>query len=90
MERIHATNVVMRFSHSDFVIFIGRAPIIWYLKQPNTIESAAFGLEFAVLKQVTELNRSLWYKWYMLGIQVNGPINVFSEYWSVVLNAFVP
>lgn len=39
----HASNVVTHQSHTGFLIFIGRTPIIWHSQRQNTIESAAFG-----------------------------------------------
>ena len=47
----HAANVVIRGSHTGFIIFIGRAPIIWYVKRHNTVDSEAWGGEFIALKE---------------------------------------
>ena len=33
----HATNAVTRISHSGFIIFMERAPIIWHAHRQNTI-----------------------------------------------------
>jgi hypothetical protein len=35
----HAGNVIMRRSHSGIFLFVQNAPIIWYSKQQNTVES---------------------------------------------------
>ena len=86
----HAANVVNRRSHTGFIIFIGRAPIVWYSKKQNTIESSAFGSEFVALKDATEANRALHYKLRMLGIHVDGPTNTFSDNNSVVTNVSSP
>ena len=86
----HAANVVTRRSHTGFIIFIGRAPVVWYSKRQNTVESAAFGAEFVALKQATEANRALRYKLRMLGIPVDRETNVFSDNQSVCINSSVP
>ena len=85
----HAANMVTRRSHSGYIIFMGRSPIIWFSKKQNTIESYTFGEEFVCLKQVTEANRALRYKLRMLGIPVDGHTQVFSDNQGVVLNATV-
>ena len=37
-------------SLTGYIIFINRAPIIWYSKKQNTVESSAFSSEFVALK----------------------------------------
>ena len=46
------------------------APIFWFSKKQNTIESLTFGSEFIALKQATEIIEGLIYKLLMLGIPV--------------------
>jgi hypothetical protein len=50
----HAANKVTRRSHTGFIIFINRAPIIWYSKRQNTVESSTFSSEFIALKACIE------------------------------------
>ena len=38
----HAANKVTRRSHTGFIIFVNRGPIIWYSKRQNTVESSSF------------------------------------------------
>ena len=45
----HAGNRVTLRSHTGIMIFINMAPIHWYSKKQNTIESSTFGAEFIVL-----------------------------------------
>jgi len=42
----HAGNRITRRSHTGIIIFVNRAPVIWYSKAQNTIESSTFGSEF--------------------------------------------
>ena len=46
----HAGNKVNRRSHTGFIIFVNSAPIIWYLKRQNTVESSNFESEFNALR----------------------------------------
>ena len=46
----YAGNVVMRRSHTGIIIFVQNAPIIWFSKRQNTVESASFGSEFVALR----------------------------------------
>jgi hypothetical protein len=41
----HARNRITRRSHTGIFIFVNRAPVIWYSKAQNTIESSSFGSE---------------------------------------------
>jgi hypothetical protein len=51
----HAGNKITRRSHTGILIFLNRAPILWYSKNQNTIESSTFGSEFVVTKIAVEL-----------------------------------
>ena len=79
-----------RRSHTGIILFVARAPIIWFSKQQNTVETSTFGSEFVALKAAVEMIEGLRYKLRMLGVEVNGPTNVFCDNESVVKNATVP
>ena len=53
------------------------APVIWFSKKQNTIESSTFGSEFIALKIATELIEGLRYKLRMFGVPISGPAPVF-------------
>jgi hypothetical protein len=72
------------------MIFINGAPITWYSKRQNTIESSTFGSEFIALKIAVEMNEALRYKLRMTGIELVGPTNAFCDNQSVVTNAGIP
>jgi hypothetical protein len=86
----HATCHVTRRSTTGIIIFINGAPILWYSKRQNTIESSVFGSEFVALKIASELNEALRYKLRMMGIPISEPTNTFCDNKSVVVNATVP
>ena len=66
----HAGNKVTQRSHTGILILANMAPIFWFSKKQNTIESSTFGSEFIALKQATEIIEGLIYKLLMLGIPV--------------------
>eukprot|EP00957_Ditylum_brightwellii_P197455 15044151-Ditylum_brightwellii.AAC.1 len=54
-----ARNKITRRSYTGILIFLKRAPIVWYSKCQNTVETSTFGSEFAALRIATELIKSL-------------------------------
>ena len=55
----HAGSLVNRCSQTGILIFCNRAPIIWYSKHQNTVETSTFGSEFAAARTATEMIQSL-------------------------------
>ena len=86
----HAGNRVTRRSHTGIIIFCNRAPIIWFSKRQNTVETSSFGSEFVAARIAVELIEGLRYKLQMFGIPIEGPTNVFCDNQSVVTNATKP
>mmetsp|Transcript_12139 Transcript_12139/g.17505 ORF Transcript_12139/g.17505 Transcript_12139/m.17505 type:complete len:474 (-) Transcript_12139:35-1456(-) len=86
----HANDYITRRSTTGIIIFLNGAPISWYSKRQNTIESSTFGSEFVALKIATEQNEALRYKLRMLGIPIAGASNVFCDNKSVVQNVTDP
>jgi hypothetical protein len=59
----HAGNLVTRRSQSGILLFVNRAPIIWYSKRQNTVETSTFGSELVTLRIAVEFIESfMWYK----------------------------
>ena len=65
------------------------APIIWFSKRQNTVESSTFGSKFVALRVATELIEGLRYKLRMFGVPIAGPTDVLCDNQSVVTNASV-
>jgi hypothetical protein len=86
----HAGNKVTRRSHTGIIIYLNCAPIIWYSKAQNTVESSTFGSEFIAVRILVEMLESLRYKLRMLGIPIDGPVNAFCDNKSVVTNSMIP
>jgi hypothetical protein len=86
----HAGNRVTRCSQTGILIFLNRAPIIWYLKAQNTVETSTFSSEFTAMRIAVELLESLRYKLCMFGIPLEGPDNTFCDNTSVVASSTLP
>ena len=84
----HAANKVTRCSHSGYVVFLNRAPILWYSKRQNTVETSTFSAEFIALKVCLEAVEHLRFKLRCFGIPMpqGKPANVFCDNESVVKN----
>ena len=55
----HAGDKVTRRSQMVILIFVNRAPILWYSKRQNTVETSTFGSEFIAMKTAVEQVKSL-------------------------------
>ena len=86
----HAANLVTRQSCTGVLIFVNRAPTVWYSKKQNSIETSSFGSEFAALKTGVELLEGLRYKLQMMGVPINGYCHTLVDNMSVVKNSSVP
>ena len=82
----HSGCRVTILSHTEVLIFIHKASILWFSKQQNTVETSKFGSKFVAMKIAVELVEGLRYKLQMMGIEVEGPINVFCDNNSIVNN----
>ena len=73
-----------RRSHSGVLIFVNRAPIIWFSKRQATVETSTFGSESVALRQGIDLIEALRYKLRMMGVPIDGPTKIYSDSDSVV------
>jgi hypothetical protein len=86
----HAGCQLTRRSHTGVILCINRAPIIWYSKRQNTVESSTFGSEFIAMKIAIELIEGLRYKLRMMGVPIEDPCNVFCDNEAVIKNSTRP
>ncbi|KAI2510974.1 Reverse transcriptase (RNA-dependent DNA polymerase) [Fragilaria crotonensis] len=81
----HAGCRVTRRSHTGVIIFVNRAPIMWFSKRQNTVESSTFG--FVAMRNTIEMIEGLRYRLRMMGVGIDGPAcNVFCDNNAVVVN----
>ena len=86
----HAGNLLTRRSHTGILIFLNNAPISWYSKRQNTVESSTFASELVALRIAVEQVEALRYKLRMFGIPIEGPADIFCDNQSVVKAASSP
>jgi hypothetical protein len=86
----HARNYITRCFHTGILMYLSRAPIMWYSKAQAAVESSTFGSEFIIMHQATDMIEGLRYKLRMLGVPIDGPANVLSDSQAVILSSTVP
>jgi delta-aminolevulinic acid dehydratase/porphobilinogen synthase len=62
----HAGCRFTRHSHSGILIFVNRAPILWFSKRQAIVESSTFGSE--MVRQAVDMIEGLCYKLRMMGV----------------------
>ena len=85
----HAANKVTRRSHTGFVIFMNRAPVIIYSKRQNTVEASTFSSEFIAMKACIEHITALRFKLRMFGVPVIDSTKILCDNESVVKNSTI-
>ena len=86
----HAGNKITRRSHTGVIIFLNSAPILWYSKRQNTVESSTFGSELVVMKQAMDMIEGLIYKLCMFGIPVEGEARILCDNMATVKSGSNP
>jgi hypothetical protein len=86
----HAGCLATRRSHTGIIIYVNNAPIIWFSKRQNTVESSTFGSEFIALRQAIDLVEGLRYKLRMMGVAIDGSTSVFCDNEAVVKSTTAP
>ena len=86
----HASEKVTRRSQTGILIFVNKAPIVFFSKRQNSVETSTFGSEFTAMKQAVELLKALRCKLRMFGIPIDGPANVYCDNEAVCKNVAVP
>lgn len=85
----HAGNTITRRSQTGILIYLNMAPIFWFSKKQNTVETSTFSSEFVALKIAAEKIISLRYKLRMFGIPIDGHANVFCDNEAVYKNSSI-
>ena len=70
--------------------FFNRAPVTWFSKRQNTVETSTFGSEFIAMKTAVGHIETLRYKLRMFGIPIKGPSSVFCDNEAVFKNTSIP
>ena len=86
----HASNTVTCRTQTGILIFLNKAPIVWYSKRQNTVETSTFGSEFIAMRTAVEHIEALRYKLRMFGIPIEGSTNVFCDNEAVFKSTTIP
>ena len=86
----HASDKATRRSQTGILMFINKAPVIFYSKRQNSVETSTFGSEFTACKQAVELIKALRYKLRMFGVPLDGPANMYCDNEAVYKNIAIP
>ena len=86
----HAGDHTNRRSHTGIVIFVNKAPILWYSKRQTTVETSSYGSELVAMKTAVEMIEGLRYKLRAFGVPIDGPAFLFCDNQSVVFSASTP
>ena len=83
----HALNKVTRRSCTGFILFVNYAPVIWFSKRQNTVDSSSLSGEFIVMEICIEYIVVLRFKLRMFGIPIDGTAKVLCANESIVNNS---
>ena len=85
-----ASEELQRRSQTGILIFINKAPIIFYSKRQNSVETSTFGAEFTACRQAVELLKGLRYKLRMFGVPIDGATCMYCDNEAVYKNIAYP
>ena len=78
-------------SRTGILIYVNNAPIIWWSKRRNTVETSTYGSELVALRISVEIIKALKYKLWMFGIDImENETKIFCDNNSVVINTSNP
>ena len=86
----HTSDTITRHSRTVFLVYLNCAPIYWWSKKQNSVESSSFGSEFIAMKQCCEYVCGLRYKLRMMGISCDNPTFIYGDNQSVLANTTIP
>ena len=73
-------------SRTGILIYVNKAPIIWWSKRQNTVETSTYGSELVALRISVKMIKALKYKLWMFGIDVmENETKIFCDNNSVVI-----
>jgi hypothetical protein len=81
---------VTRLSVSGVLVFINSTPVRWYSKMQKTVETSTYGSELVAARIATDIAMEFRYNIRMMGFTLDGPVNMFGDNQSVILNTTIP
>ncbi len=86
----HAGDLLTRRSRTGVLLYLNTAPIIWYSKKQNSVETSTYGSEYIALKTAIEIVKGTRYKLRMMGVPLDGHAHMRVDNKSVVKNSSIP
>ena len=87
----HGGDKITRRSRTGILIIVNKAPIMWWSKRQNTVETSTYGSELVAMRQAVEMIKALKYKLWMFGIEIlEDETKIFGDNNSVIINTSVP
>jgi hypothetical protein len=86
----HAHCQVTRRSVTGILVFINSTPVRWFSKMQKTVETSTYGSELVAARIATDIAIEFRYNIRMMGFQLDGPVSLFGDNQSVVLNTTIP
>ena len=86
----HACDLVTHHSMTGILLCINKAPVKWYCKRQNTVESSTYGFELFAARIAVEMILEYRYELRMIGVEVNEPSILLVGNQSVVTNTTLP
>jgi hypothetical protein len=86
----HAHDLLTRRSVTGIIVFLNKTPIKWFSKMQKTVETSTYGSELVAARIATEFAIEYRYALRMLGVELDGPTQMFGDNNSVILNTTIP
>ena len=86
----HIADTFTRRSRTGFIVYTNCAPIFWFSKKQNSVESSLFGSEFMAMKACCEYLCGFRYRLQMMGIPCKGPAYIYRDNQLVLCNTTLP
>jgi hypothetical protein len=86
----HAHDVVTRRSVTGVLLFANNMPIEWISKRQKTVETSTYGSELVASRIATDLIVEYRYKFWMLGVPIDGHALMLGDNASVIASTTIP
>ena len=86
----HGSNLTTRLSVTGIIIFHGHAPIKFYSKRENTVETSTYGAELVAFHLAVEQLLDIRNKLRMMGIKVEKTSQILGDNKAVIMNMQLP
>ncbi len=86
----HATCLTTRRSVRGILVMVGHAPVYYYSKHQNTVETSTYGSELVALRIAVEAILGIRYKLRAMGLKIQDTTTILCDNKLVVLNMQLP